>query len=178
MRVEDDHHGAIEAYNKGFDTFEMCSNLNILDYKMIKAFSEILMQFINIVSPVHVNENKERIRDLINKYSSQLALTPNVSRIITKFNEKFENKYFEQDSLKYDSSKLVGKIQRNNEILERPFVFIASDNVRYYANKIDFIEINSWVEWKNIQNGQLVSFDVGENYEGVCAKNIKILEVK
>lgn len=177
MRVEDDQHGAIEAYQRGFDAFEMCVDLNILDFKMIKAFSDILLQFISVISPVHVSENKDRTKYLINKYSSQLALTPNISRITMKYNEKFDANFFDESCIKDESTKSVGKIQRNMDSLDRPFVFIVSDSARYYANKIDFVDIGSWVEWKKIRNGQLVSFNVGENHEGTCAKNIKLIEI-
>ena len=39
------------------------------------------------------------------------------------------------------------------------------------------IDVNSWTSWKKLQNGQLVSFEIGSNAMGECAKNIKLVSV-
>lgn len=56
-------------------------------------------------------------------------------------------------------------------------VFIERENERVYANRYDFIDCSSWIDWKNLLNGQLVSYEIGTNSQGNCAKNIKIINI-
>lgn len=175
-KVENDVHGSIIAYHKSFEVFEKCDFLNILDFKMIKNFSEILLQFMSVLSTVYISENTSRIKFLIETYKSQLALTTNSPKIIAKFNEKFESNYFEQFEQEFqDTERFKGNLSIQSELSGRPFIFILYEQGRIYANKIDFIDVATWIDWSNLKNGQLVSFVIGENHEGICAKEIKII---
>ena len=56
-------------------------------------------------------------------------------------------------------------------------VFIESENESIYGNRFDFVDCSSWLDWKNLLHGQLVSYEVGTNSQGKCAKNIKIIKI-
>jgi cold shock CspA family protein len=71
--------------------------------------------------------------------------------------------------------KKIGNVSKGKT--EANFVFIETDNERIYANRFDFIECSNWLDWKNLQNGQLVSYEIGTNQQGDCAKNVKLINI-
>ena len=97
------------------------------------------------------------------------------NKILLKFNEKLED-----NSLDYlieidtENGGFIGNVSKKNS--KENFVFIEyNDGSRIYANRYDFIDISNWKDWKELKNGQLVSFSKGENPVGECAKNIKLM---
>jgi len=66
----------------------------------------------------------------------------------------------------------IGNIIKSNS---DSFVFIESDNERYFAHISNFADIKSVYELKKVANGRLASFEEGQNVKGLFAKNIKLL---
>ena len=70
---------------------------------------------------------------------------------------------------------MFGHIIRRPEDISRQFVFIATNEGRFYAHRTDFSNINTVVEWQKISDKDEVSFELGENLVGKCAKNIYLI---
>lgn len=176
FRIETDIEQGISHYKKAFDIFEYCIENNILDYKLLKNFAEGFHNFMRDLPTTYVEKYKVDAKLLMVKFSKQISLTHISGKVIAKYADKFND-----DSFNYlldegtDSTKLIGNITKHNDDLN--YVFIECDNGRYYANRYDFIDVTTWVDWKNITNGQLVSFEIGSNPQGECAKNIKSYKI-
>jgi cold shock CspA family protein len=121
-----------------------------------------------------IDKHKGFVKELIKKFEKQIALTHLCNRVILKYNDKFHDSDFNY-LLDYEArgDKMIGNVKRNK--LELNFVFIDADDKEYYANRYDFIDISTWIDWKNLKNGQLVGFEIGTNARGECARNIKIV---
>lgn len=175
LRVETDIENAVNHYKKAFDTFEECIKKDILDYKLIKNFVDTLYTFINTLPTTEISKNKNLVKELITKYEKQIALTHISDKLILKYADKFEDESFNNllDN-QFSGNLKIGNVSKQKA--ESNFVFIESDTERIYANRYDFIDINTWTDWKNLKNGQLVSYEIGENPQGPCARNIKIIQ--
>ncbi|MEZ4907980.1 MAG: NB-ARC domain-containing protein [Saprospiraceae bacterium] len=175
MKVETDIENAINHYKKAFDTFEDCIAKDIIDYKVLKNFVDALHSFIHSLPTTEIEKNHKFVKDLIIKYEKQISLTHICNKVILKFSDKFNDDSFNHLLEESESNdKKIGNVSRGKS--ESNFVFIESENDRIYANRYDFIDISNWVDWKNLKNGQLVSFEMGTNPQGECAKNIKIIK--
>jgi LuxR family transcriptional regulator, glucitol operon activator len=174
LRVETDIENAVNHYKKAFEIFEECISKEIIDYKVLKNFVDSLHSFINSLPVTEIDKHKGFVKELIKKFEKQIALTHLCNRVILKYNDKFHDSDFNY-LLDYEArgDKMIGNVKRNK--LELNFVFIDADDKEYYANRYDFIDISTWIDWKNLKNGQLVGFEIGTNARGECARNIKIV---
>ena len=121
------------------------------------------------------SKNQKKLR--VSQTRFWKGLTQLKHKIIHRYSDKFDDfslNYLLDDSAPNSNERIMGVISRSKSNVSKPFVFIESESKRHYANMVDFIDINNRTEWKKIDNGQLVSFELGQNFEGECAKNIKI----
>ncbi|MCT3801585.1 hypothetical protein HZP90_07695 [Elizabethkingia anophelis] len=173
LTIQTDIEMGISHFKKAFDLFEKCINDSILDYKMTKNYSIGLLHFIRMAPVVTIEENKDYIKNLIVRTNSFINLTIELKRkIILKYEEKFKDESLNH-LIEIDSAleKKVGNISKPKNVGN--FVFIETDSDRFFAHRYDFLDIVNWVDWKSIKDGQLVSFELGENRSGPCATNIK-----
>lgn len=175
LTIQTDIELGVSHFKKAFELFEKCIGDNLVDYKMAKNYSIGLLHFVRMTPVVTIEENRGYIKNLIIKTNSYIDLTIDLKRkIILKYQEKFKD-----DSLNYlidlevKSEKKVGNVVKTQK--PNNFVFIETGNDRIFAHRYDFLDIANWVEWKALENGQLVSYETGENNKGACAINIKQL---
>lgn len=176
-KIEQDYDNALRHFKKSISVYEDCSEKNILDPKMIKNFCETLLACFQQIPVLSEETDKDYFKQLIIKNNSKIGLTQLKHKIIHKYSEKFDDfslNYLLDDASPDSNDRLVGVISRSQNILSKPFVFIESENKRHYANMVDFLDIKNRSDWKKITHGQLVSFELGKNFEGECAKNIKM----
>jgi cold shock CspA family protein len=135
-----------------------------------------LYSFVNALPTTEIENYKSLVKALIKKYEKQIALTHLCHKAIARYADKFDDNSFNH-MLDYEISgdKKIGNVSKGKT--EVNFVFIESDSERIYANRYDFIDCSNWLDWKNLQNGQLVSYEVGTNPQGECAKNIKLINI-
>jgi tetratricopeptide (TPR) repeat protein/cold shock CspA family protein len=173
LKVQSDIDSGISHFKKSFEVFGTCVDKNIVDTKMLKNFSDALYTFLMMLPPTEIENNHEYVHGLIEKYKKQISLTYLSRKVILKYSEKYNDKSLnyiidEQDS--GNGNKVGNIIKTHND----SYVFIESENERYFAHFTDFPEIRTTNELKRIKEGQLVTFEEGSNSKGVCAKNIKI----
>ena len=176
-KIEQDYDNALGHFKKSISVYEDCSEKNILDPKMIKNFCETILACFQQIPVLSEDVEKDYFKQLIIKNNSKIGLTQLKHKIIHKFSEKFDDfslNYLLDDSSSESNERSVGIVTRSQNMIGKPFVFIESDSKRYYANMVDFLDFNNRTDWKKINQGQLVSFEIGKNFEGECAKNIKI----
>lgn len=174
LKVQSDINSGISHFKKSFEVFGTCVEKNIVDTKMLKNFSDALYTFLMMLPPTEIENNQSYVHNLIEKYKKQISLTYLTRKVILKYAEKYND-----SSLNYiideqdigNGNKVGNIIKTNND----SYVFIESENERYFAHFTDFPEIRTTNELKRIKDGQLVSFEEGSNSKGVCAKNIKII---
>ena len=143
---------------------------------MLKNFVDCLYSFVNTIPTTEIEKNKDVVKTLITKYEKQIALTHLCHKAITRYADKFDDDSFNHMlDFEITGDKKIGNVSKGKT--EANFVFIETDNERIYANRYDFIECSNWLDWKNLQNGQLVSFEIGTNQQGNCAKNIKLINI-
>jgi len=173
LTIQTDIEMGISHFKKAFDLFEHCISNSIIDYKMSKNYSVGLLHFIRMMPVVTIEENRDYVKSLITKTDSYINLTIDLKRkIILKYEEKFKD-----DSLNYlidiesTLEKKIGNVSKPRNM--ENFVFIETDTDRFFAHRYDFLDIANWKDWKSIKDGQLVSFEIGENRSGPCAINVK-----
>ncbi len=173
LTIQTDIEIGISHFKKAFELFEKCIDSTLVDYKMAKNFSVGLLHFVRMTPVVTIEENKEFIKELILKTNSYIDLTIDLKKkIILKYQDKFKDNSLDHlIELDSKNEKKVGNVSKTPK--PNNFVFIETGNERYFAHRYDFLDIANWVEWKSLQNGQLVSYELGENKSGVCAINIK-----
>lgn len=177
LKVETDIENAINHYKKAFETFEECVEKGIIDYKLIKNFVDSLNTFISNLPTTEIEKNQNLVKQLLTKYQKQIALTHIFDKLIYKYSEKFSDDSFNHlIGVENSNEYKVGNISKNKS--ENNFVFIETETERIYANRYDFLDILTWVDWKNLQNGQLVKFEIGTNPQGTCARNIKLIHIE
>jgi len=176
LKIENDIEAGISHFKKAFDTFQSCVRLNIVDVKMIKNFCDAIYTFMTMIPTTEIFKNKEYIKNVIEGYQYHISLTYLKRKVVLKYNERFED-----ESLNYlldtqieEGTKLGNLIKTQND----SFVFIESDNERYFAHYTDFTEFKSSAELKKVKQGQLVSFEEYQNAKGLCGKNVKIITGK
>lgn len=174
LKVQSDIDSGISHFKKSFEVFGTCVEKNIVDTKMLKNICDAVYTFLMMLPPTEIENNKSYIHNFIEKYKKQISLTYLTRKVILKYAEKYNDSslnyiIYEQDT--GNGNKVGNIIKTNNE----SYVFIESDNERYFAHFTDFPEIRTTNELKRIKDGQLVSFEEGSNNKGVCAKNIKII---
>lgn len=180
-KIEQDFDNAFNHFKKSISVYQECAAKKILDPKMIKNFCETILSCFQLIPIISKDEDKQFFKNLIINNNSKIGLTILKPKIIHRYSEKFNDYSLSNlmdDNLNNPSAeKLMGTIKRTQQNITKPFVFIEKDEKnRYYANMQDFLDVNNRSDWKNIKNGQLVSFELGSNFEGECAKNIKIIE--
>jgi len=173
LNIESDIVNGISHFKKSFDTFNSCNKKGIVDIKMIKNICDVIYNFINIMPATEIAQNKPYIKKFIETNQNQLQLSYFNRKVILKFSEKFND-----DSLNHllntqieDGAKFGNIITTLNDT----YVFIESDNERYFAHFTNFPSIHTPAEMKKIKNGQLVSFEVGQDKKGPFAKNVKVV---
>jgi len=174
LTIQTDTDNGISHFKKAFELFNQCAVDNIVDYKMSKNFSVGILNLIRIVPVVKIEEIKQYLKKLITENDRYINLTVDLKeKIILSYKDKFSD-----DSLnnliefEHDEQRLVGNLTRTKKPQDN-FAFIASNNDSYFAHRYDFIDVANWTDWKNLKNGQLVSFEKGTNNQGECAKAIK-----
>jgi LuxR family glucitol operon transcriptional activator len=170
LKVENDNEMCISYFVKSFSVFEDCIDKELIDYKMVKNFSDGLYRFICLLPTTEIEKNKAYIRNIIEQFSAQLKLTDYGRKIILKYFEKFRDDTFNYilDLPKFEGTKYGNVIKINDE----HYAFIDSDGERYFAYYKEFLDTNTPFDFKKIKDGQFVSFELGSNDKGVCAKNI------
>ncbi len=140
---------------------------------MIKNFCESLHTFMSMLPSTEVNNNREFTKQLIQTHQHHINLIYLNRKVIFKYAEKFED-----DSLnlllnnELEEGTKVGNIVKT---LNESYVFIESENEKYFAHFTDFADIKTTYELKKLKQGQLVSFEESQNHKGLCAKNVKII---
>lgn len=177
--IERDYDNSLNHFKRAVSVYQECVEKKILDPKMIKNFSETILACLQMLPLTSLQENVEYFKNLILENDSKIGLTNIKHKIIHKFAEKFDDytlNHLLEDS-NSTSEKHMGTIERNQNNASDPYVFIKKDEKSsYYANMFDFTDISNRSDWKKIKHGQLVSFEIGTNPQGECAKNVKILE--
>lgn len=173
LKVQSDIDSGVSHFKKSFEVFENCVKKNIVDTKMLKNFSDALHTFIQMIPPTAIEDNHNYIKQLIDRNKKQIGLTYLNRKVILKFAEKFEDDCFNSliDFNVTEGSKVGNIIKTQND----NYVFIESDNDRYFAHFTNFPDIRTSSELKKIKDGQLVTFEEGHNSKGICAKNVKIM---
>ncbi len=176
LTIQTDIDDGISHYKKAFDLFEKCVYDNIVDYKMAKNFSIAIFTFIKILPVVKIEEYKQYIKELIQNYDKYINLTVDLKeKIVLLYKEKFSDDSLDNlIEFKSVDKKIIGNIIKTRNPKDN-FVFIETNGERIFAHRYDFIDIASWSDWKLIENGQLVSYEIGKNNTGPCAKAIKII---
>lgn len=174
LEIETDIENAISHFKKAFLLFEDALAKENIDYKLIKHFVECLHSFICIIPNLEVENNKQFIKNIFVKYQKYICLIPLHIKMIQRYSTKFSDTDF-NSILKGEISldKKIGSIAMIN--VQTNYAFIESDKDKIYANRYDFIDLQSWLEWKSLKTGQLVSFEMGTNQQGQCAKNILLI---
>ena len=140
---------------------------------MLKNFCDALYTFLGMLPPTEIDNNHQYVKELIERNQKQIGLIVSNRRVILKYAEKFDD-----DSLNYvidfeisEGTKIGNIVKTQND----SYVFIESDNDRFFAHITSFPDIRTTAELKKIKEGQLVTFEEGFNDKGVCAKNVKIM---
>lgn len=174
LNVQSDIINGVSHFKIAFDTFDYCIKNQIVDFKLIKNFSEALSIFINMLPTVEIEKNHSYTKDLIIKFQKQIDLSTFSRRIILKYAEKFNdttlNSLFQ--TIHSDKEK-VGNIVKPKD--NDSYAFIESESDRYFAHITDFVGLNDTRGLQKVKEGQLVSFEIGESKKGVCARNIKLI---
>lgn len=172
LKVQSDIVNGVSHFKKSFETFEYCVDKDILDFKLVKNFSEALFAFIYMLPTVEIEANQEYIKNIITKFQKYIGLTNLGRRIIIKYAEKFGdqslNELFTNNT---SETNRIGNIIKPKD--NHSYAFIESDGDRYFAHITNFVELNDRRDLKKIKEGQLVSFEVGRSSKGDCAVNIK-----
>tara|TARA_R110002033_G_scaffold171025_1_gene215327 strand:- start:4481 stop:7129 length:2649 start_codon:yes stop_codon:yes gene_type:complete len=176
LRIQTDIDNGINHFKKAFDLFEECAEEKIVDYKMAKNFSVGILTFIKILPVVKIEDLKSYIKDLIINNDKYINLTVDLKeKIILLFKDKFtDDSLNDLIEFKEDERKLVGNLRRTRNPKDN-FAFIETENESIFAHRYDFIDVANWSDWKQIENGQLVSYELGENNSGPCAKAVKMI---
>ncbi|MDV7187407.1 NB-ARC domain-containing protein [Lutibacter sp. TH_r2] len=176
LTIQTDIDNGIRHYKKAFELFEDCVQEKIVDYKMAKNFSVAILTFIRILPVVKIQDYKEYIKELILDNDKFINLTVDLKeKIILHYKDKFSD-----DSLnslinfKSEEEKLVGNIRRTKNPKDN-YVFIETKDSRVFAHRYDFIDIANWSDWKQLENGQLVTYEMGKNKTGPCAQTVKMI---
>lgn len=174
LKVQSDIDSGINHFKKSFEVFEECKSQNLVDTKMLKNFCDAIHYFISMLPITELNSNHKFVKDLLERNQKQILLIFLSRKVILKYSERFND-----DSLNYlidfdtaNGSK-IGNIIKN--INNDTYVFIESENDRYFAHFTDFHGIKTPSELKKVKEGQLVKFEEGFTHKGVCAKNVKII---
>jgi len=173
LTIQTDIQNGISHFKKAFELFEECINDSIVDYKMAKNFSIGLLHFVRMIPVVSIDENRDYIKELVKKTDSYIDLTVDLKKkIILKFEDKFKDESLnELVDFEASQQKRLGNVIKTKD--QNNFVFIESGSDRIFAYRYDFIDVADWKDWKALSNGQLVSFEMGENKTSPCAINIK-----
>ena len=175
LTVQTDIENGIIHFKKAFELFEECTCDSLVDYKMAKNFSVGLLHFVRMTPVVTIEENRGYIKNLILRTNKYIELTIDLKKkIILKFNEKYNDNTLDE-LIDYEATKelKVGNVIKTKG--QKNFVFIESDDERVFAHRYEFLDIANWADWKSIKNGELVSYEIGENKEGQCAINVKLI---
>ncbi len=143
---------------------------------MAKNFSVGILTLIRVIPVIKTDELKEYLKGLISNNDKYINLTVDLKeKIIRLYSDKFENTSL-NELIEFGSSeqKLVGNIRRTKNPKDN-FAFIQVEENSHFAHRNDFVDVANWSDWKNLKNGQLVSFEIGTNNQGECAKAIKII---
>ena len=173
LKIQSDINSGISHFKKAFEVFEECIKQGIVDPKMLKNFCDALFYFINMLPATEIGRNHEYVKQLIERNKKQIGLIYLKRKIVLKYSERFEDDTFNYlIDFEGNDGKKIGNILKGKT---DTYVFIDSENDRYFAYLTDFADIKTAAELKKVKEGQLVSFEEGHNNKGVCAKNVKIL---
>lgn len=173
FKVENDTEQGINHFKKSFATFRSCVKKDIIDYKMLKNFSDAFYKFITLIPTTEIEKNKEYTQKVLLEFQKQLQLVSYGRKIILKYYDKFNDDQFNYvlDLPEFEGVKIGNIIKVQND----SYLFIDSEGKRFFAHFNDFIEIDNINNFKKIREGQLVSFEIGTNDKGVCAKKVKAI---
>jgi LuxR family glucitol operon transcriptional activator len=173
FKVQNDIENGVGHFKKAFETFEICNKKGIVDIKMIKNFCESLHSFISMLPSTEISKNANYVRNLIESQQHYISLIYINRKIIFKYAEKFEDESLNWllDSELSEGTKIGNLVKTSND----SYVFIESENEKYFAHFTDFVDIKTTFELSKLKQGQLLSFEEGQNYKGPCAKNVKII---
>lgn len=173
FKVQNDIENGVGHFKKSFEVFEICNRKDIVDIKMIKNFCESLHAFMSMLPSTELGKNKGYVKGLIESQKHHINLIYLNRKVIFKYAEKFED-----DSLNWlleneftEGTKIGNVIKTLND----SYVFIESENEKYFAHFTDFVDIKTTFELRKLKQGQLVSFEEGQSFKGPCAKNVKII---
>lgn len=174
LTMQTDIDNGVSLFKNAFELFERCKKESVIDYKMAKNFSIGLLHFIRMLPLVKIEECKNYIKDLITNTQSIINLTVDLKeKIIIKYQDKFNDDSFKHlIDLKTDD-RYLGNIIKTKQ--QNNYVFIESEDDKIFAHRYDFIDIANWTDWKDLSDGQPVSFELGENKTGKCAKKVMLV---
>lgn len=171
--IENDIKKSIQIFKESFNTFDECINSNSLDVKVINSYVNSLHTFISILPVIEIKTNLATVQEQIEKHEKQISLIHNPDKLILKYADKFKD-----DGFNYLLKEEVGNSNNIGNIKQiyndRSYSFVESEAVSYFAHMNDFIDINNWDDWQKLESGQLITFEIGTNVNGPCAKNIKL----
>lgn len=177
--IEKDFDNSLRHFKRAIAVYTECVNKKILDPKMIKNFCETILACFQMVPLTTLQESNEYFKNVIIDNDSKISLTNLKAKIVHKYSEKFDDYSVSNllDDHNGNSTRHIGTISRSQNNATKPFVFIEKeDRTTIYANMFDFIDVKNRNDWKKIKYGQMVSFEIGANPQGECAKNIKIID--
>jgi cold shock CspA family protein len=177
--IEQDFDNSLRHFKRSILVYQECVAKKILDPKMIKNFCESLLACFQLLPLTTLQDDAEYFKKLIIENDTKIGLSNMKHKIIHRFSEKFDDYSLSYllDTSNSSTDRYMGTVTRNQKNSSKPYVFIQKDDkTRYYANMFDFLDINNRSEWKKLKNRQLVSFEIGTNPQGECAKNIIIIE--
>lgn len=175
LSVETDIDNGISLFLKAFEVFLKCVKSSIVDYKMAKNFSIGLLHFTRMLPVVKIEEYRQYIHDLILSTNSFINLTIDLKeKIIVKYKDKFNDNSLDH-LVEFNNGNVsyIGNVRKGAE--NKNFVFIDVEDKSYFAHRYDFIDVVNWNDWKELKEGQLVTFELGSNQKGECARNIKMI---
>lgn len=175
VKIQKDYSLASNNYAKSIQCFEICANENNLDERLVKSFTSTIYAFVSLIPSISLIQHSENIMRVILQYEFQIF----DKYVLNKIVEFYENKIHKSINLKYPYDENItlykGNIAKRSINYDKNFLFIEYDNSRIFAARKQFIWPDEMEEWENLREGQLVSFEMGTNKEGLCAVNIKLL---
>lgn len=179
INIENDYIKGINYFKQGLKYFDICAESRNVDTKLIKNYCEGLNVLLSVLSPTSLTDTDfvTYLKEIVVKYDTYISTNFTKEKIVAKLIDKFGADGIENINIQNieSTTKLIGNVSRKIEDLAKHFVFIQHQQRSYYANKYDFIDINTWDEWRQLKDGQLVKFELGENSQGICAKRIELL---
>jgi len=167
IKIEDDYNKAIVLFKNSLETFERCVINDLYDFKTIKNFCNSLMHFVSLVPKNYLEKEIDYLMDIFYKHENLINLTTSKESIINRFRQNLDvhlSSNFQSKSKELYKTGSLDKCDHN-----RAFCFVLGESKKYFAHRSEF---KMHYDWYNRADGQLVTFEPGENEKGLLAQNI------